>query len=325
MDATRADVEFTAEVCAIAVAEGAGVINIPDTVGYTTPGGVHALLRAPLRAGARAARRAHVGPLPRRSRPRRRQLLRRAAGRRPPGRVRDQRAGGEGRQLLAGGDRDAAAHAARRPRPRHDSEHDRDRPHQPHGQPLHRLRRAAEQGDRRPQRLRARVRDPPGRRAQGALDLRDHGRARRRARLELDRARQAQRPPRAQGRADPARLQGRGQRAEPGLHPLQGARRQEEAGHGARSRGDRLRRDARGLAEVRARLVRGRGRQPRASRWPRSAITLPSRRGDLRRVGRRRPDRLGLRRDPGRGRAPTATCASSRSRRSPAATTRSAR
>ena len=37
MDATRADVEFTAEVCAIAVAEGANVINIPDTVGYTTP------------------------------------------------------------------------------------------------------------------------------------------------------------------------------------------------------------------------------------------------------------------------------------------------
>jgi 2-isopropylmalate synthase len=37
MDATRADVEFTAEVCALAVAEGATVINIPDTVGYTTP------------------------------------------------------------------------------------------------------------------------------------------------------------------------------------------------------------------------------------------------------------------------------------------------
>ncbi|MDX6651830.1 MAG: 2-isopropylmalate synthase [Solirubrobacterales bacterium] len=37
MDATRADIEFTAEVCAIAVAEGAGVINIADTVGYTTP------------------------------------------------------------------------------------------------------------------------------------------------------------------------------------------------------------------------------------------------------------------------------------------------
>lgn len=37
MDATRAEVEFTAEVCGIAVAEGATVINIPDTVGYTTP------------------------------------------------------------------------------------------------------------------------------------------------------------------------------------------------------------------------------------------------------------------------------------------------
>ena len=37
MDATRAEVEFTAEVCAIAVAEGATVVNIPDTVGYTTP------------------------------------------------------------------------------------------------------------------------------------------------------------------------------------------------------------------------------------------------------------------------------------------------
>jgi 2-isopropylmalate synthase len=37
MDATRADIEFTAEVCAIAVEEGASVINIADTVGYTTP------------------------------------------------------------------------------------------------------------------------------------------------------------------------------------------------------------------------------------------------------------------------------------------------
>jgi 2-isopropylmalate synthase len=44
MDATRADVEFTAEVCAVAVAEGAGVINIPDTVGYTTPEEFTALL-----------------------------------------------------------------------------------------------------------------------------------------------------------------------------------------------------------------------------------------------------------------------------------------
>jgi 2-isopropylmalate synthase len=37
MDATRADIEFTAEVCKIAVEEGATTINIPDTVGYTMP------------------------------------------------------------------------------------------------------------------------------------------------------------------------------------------------------------------------------------------------------------------------------------------------
>src|SRR6476660_7158915 len=37
MDATRADLEFTAEVCALAVEEVATVINIADTVGYTTP------------------------------------------------------------------------------------------------------------------------------------------------------------------------------------------------------------------------------------------------------------------------------------------------
>jgi 2-isopropylmalate synthase len=37
MDATRADVEFTAEVCQLAIDEGATTINIPDTVGYTMP------------------------------------------------------------------------------------------------------------------------------------------------------------------------------------------------------------------------------------------------------------------------------------------------
>ncbi len=37
MDATRADLEYTAEVCAVAIEEGATTINIPDTVGYTVP------------------------------------------------------------------------------------------------------------------------------------------------------------------------------------------------------------------------------------------------------------------------------------------------
>jgi 2-isopropylmalate synthase len=37
MDATRADVEFTAEVLAAALEEGATTVNIPDTVGYAMP------------------------------------------------------------------------------------------------------------------------------------------------------------------------------------------------------------------------------------------------------------------------------------------------
>jgi 2-isopropylmalate synthase len=37
MDATRADLEYTAEVVQLAIDEGATTINIPDTVGYTMP------------------------------------------------------------------------------------------------------------------------------------------------------------------------------------------------------------------------------------------------------------------------------------------------
>jgi 2-isopropylmalate synthase len=37
MDATRAELQYTAEVCAAAIEEGATTINVPDTVGYTTP------------------------------------------------------------------------------------------------------------------------------------------------------------------------------------------------------------------------------------------------------------------------------------------------
>ncbi|MBV9464796.1 MAG: 2-isopropylmalate synthase [Solirubrobacterales bacterium] len=45
MDATRAELEFTAEVCQIAIDEGATTINIPDTVGYTMPHEFEAYLR----------------------------------------------------------------------------------------------------------------------------------------------------------------------------------------------------------------------------------------------------------------------------------------
>ena len=50
MDATRADVEFTAEVLQIAIDEGATTINIPDTVGYAMPDEYAAFLDPAVRA-----------------------------------------------------------------------------------------------------------------------------------------------------------------------------------------------------------------------------------------------------------------------------------
>src|ERR1700749_2099596 len=44
MDATRADLDFTAEVGQIAIDEGATTINIPDTVGYAMPNEFNAFL-----------------------------------------------------------------------------------------------------------------------------------------------------------------------------------------------------------------------------------------------------------------------------------------
>ncbi len=45
-DATRSDPEFLARVCEVVIQAGATTINIPDTVGYTTPHEYAALLRA---------------------------------------------------------------------------------------------------------------------------------------------------------------------------------------------------------------------------------------------------------------------------------------
>ena len=55
MDATRADVEFTAEVIAAAIEEGATTINMPDTVGYAMPIEYAAFLTRPLRTRPGAA------------------------------------------------------------------------------------------------------------------------------------------------------------------------------------------------------------------------------------------------------------------------------
>src|SRR3977135_3641814 len=44
-DATRSDVDFLCEVFAVAVAEGATILNVPDTVGYTLPNEFSQLVR----------------------------------------------------------------------------------------------------------------------------------------------------------------------------------------------------------------------------------------------------------------------------------------
>ena len=204
MDATRSEIEFTAEVVQIAIDEGATTINIPDTVGYTMPHEFTAFLGrlyelvpalrdvvlsvhchddlglavansfAGLLAGARQVECAINGI--------------------------GERAGNASLEeivmLLHTRQADIGLHTevvtreiARTSRM------------------VSRLTGyvgAAEQGDRRAQRVRPRVRDPPGRRPEGAHDLRDHGRDHRRARGQLDRARQALRPPRAAAGARPS-------------------------------------------------------------------------------------------------------------------------
>ncbi|WP_222565604.1 2-isopropylmalate synthase [Lysobacter sp. GW1-59] len=61
-DALRTEPEFLVEVCSAAIAAGATTLNIPDTVGYTTPAEIRALfeyLRANVRDAERAVFSAH--------------------------------------------------------------------------------------------------------------------------------------------------------------------------------------------------------------------------------------------------------------------------
>jgi 2-isopropylmalate synthase len=61
-DALRTEPEFLAQICSAAFAAGAGTLNIPDTVGYTTPAEIRALfeyLRAAIPDADRAVFSAH--------------------------------------------------------------------------------------------------------------------------------------------------------------------------------------------------------------------------------------------------------------------------
>ena len=175
-----------------AVEAGATTINLPDTVGYA--------LRRSTRPSSltcaalpRARGRRALGPLPRRPRPRGRELARRVeAG--------ATRSSAPSTASASG----PATRRSRRSSWRCDvrrSTRDRDRvdPAQIGRRPARRaadgLRRAAQQGDRRRERLRARGRHPPGRDAQGRGDVPDHGPGGARPRDDAA-ARQALRPAR---------------------------------------------------------------------------------------------------------------------------------
>ena len=92
---------------------------------------------------------------------------------------------------------------------------------------------AVQQGDRRPERLRARERHPSGRHAQECADLRDHDAGKRRRRQNVARHGQAFGPPRIQGKAARNSAIARRQCDAGCVQALQGARRPQE---------DRLRR-----------------------------------------------------------------------------------
>ena len=110
-DAGRSDPEFLYEVIEAAIAAGATTINIPDTVGYTTPSEFGALIAGHQSARAQHRRCRDLGAWPQRSRPGRGQFPRGRQERRPSARMHDQWHRRTGRQCLPRGVGDGAARA----------------------------------------------------------------------------------------------------------------------------------------------------------------------------------------------------------------------
>ena len=90
-DASRTDRDFLVEVIRAAAEAGANVINLPDTVGYTTPDEYGQIFRAARVALASYPERRLERALPQRSGPGGREFSGRDIRRRPPGRMHHQR------------------------------------------------------------------------------------------------------------------------------------------------------------------------------------------------------------------------------------------
>ena len=110
-DATRSDHDFLCRVVEAAIGAGATTINLPDTVGYTTPDETQEFFAEIIRRVPELRQGGLQRALPRRSGPGRRQQPGGDHRRRPPGRGRDQRHRRAGRQRGARRGRDGDARA----------------------------------------------------------------------------------------------------------------------------------------------------------------------------------------------------------------------
>ena len=219
-DATRTELEFLLETYRVAVECGATTINVPDTVGYATPTEFGELIRvvreavpddviisthchndlglavanalAGIENGARQIEVAVNGI--------------------------GERAGNCSLEEIA-----MIVRTRRRAPRRHPwAGAEGDHPDLPLGEHDHGLLGAAEQGGGGCERVRARERHPPARRAREPRDLRDHGPGRDRPGGQQHRARQALGPPCVRRRPGQARhLVGR-RAVEPGVRSVQG-------------------------------------------------------------------------------------------------------
>ena len=144
---------------------GATTLNVPDTVGYTTPDEIYDLFRFLIGAVDRPDGRDLLGPLPRRSRNGGRQLAGGRPRRRAAGRMRDERHRRTRGKLRARGRRHGAADSLRLLWRHHQRRHDQDHAREPDAGPDHQRAAAAQQVDRRRQRLRPRSGHPPAWRA----------------------------------------------------------------------------------------------------------------------------------------------------------------
>ena len=173
-DAVRSEMDFLVRIFDEVIKAGATTLNVPDTVGYSIPvlWGEHfkqLIARVP-----NSGQGDLVHALPQRPGHGLGQFAGGGDERRAPGGMHHQRFGRACGQCRAGRSGDGGEDAPRHLHLRHAHRYHADRADFQAGFQHHRLSGAAEQGHRRRQCLRARVRHPSGRRAQAPRDLRDH-------------------------------------------------------------------------------------------------------------------------------------------------------